>query len=292
MVSGGGYNCNIRRPPDSRGFTVLELLVTTGIIGLLAGVLLPAVQNARETARQIHCKNNLRQIGLAIHNYHDAQRSLPIGYRSDLARETAFGWAVAILPHLDESSISVCINTNISLISPDNDGVRDLSPDVFLCPSDPKLITFELFPEPANQLVPAPNSANPLTTLPSTNYVGIFGNGDADETPGAIGEGTFLGERSIRLRELTRGLSNVFIVGERTARKLPSTWIGTVLDGEDAPGRVIGHCWIGPNRKDADECELDSRHPGCANFLWADGHVKAIADSIDTTLYRNLAKRQ
>ncbi len=273
------------------GFTVLELLVTTGIIGVLAGLLLPAVQQAREAARQIQCKNNLRQMGVALHNYHDVHRSLPIGYRTDATDATAFGWALAILPYLEQTSLSVSVDDGASVTSSVNDEARDNSPDVFLCPSDPKLMSFDLFAEPPGNPASTSSLVTVLTTLPSANYVGVFGNSDADDTPGELGEGTFLGNRSFRFRDLTRGLSQVVIVGERTARKLPSTWIGVVLEGEDAPGRVIGHNWFGPNRDDADECEFDSRHPGCTNFLWADGHVKSIADSIESTLYRDLAKR-
>jgi prepilin-type processing-associated H-X9-DG protein len=80
-------------------------------------------------------------------------------------------------------------------------------------------------------------------------------------------------------------------IGERTARKLPSTWIGFVLTGEDAQARVLGNAWLGPNRIDADECEFDSRHPSCVNFLWADGHFAPVADAIDAALYRDLARR-
>jgi prepilin-type processing-associated H-X9-DG protein len=78
-------------------------------------------------------------------------------------------------------------------------------------------------------------------------------------------------------------------VGERTARKLPSTWLGFDLRGEDAAGRVTGQAWLGPNRADADECEFDSRHPGGVNFLWGDGHVAWLIDEIDAMLYRQLA---
>ncbi|MCA9076818.1 MAG: DUF1559 domain-containing protein [Planctomycetaceae bacterium] len=282
----------MRAPLSRSGFTVLELLVTTGIIGVIAGLLLPAVQQARETARQIQCKNNLKQIGVALHNYHEVHQSLPIGYRSDATCDTAYGWAHAILPHLEQSSLAARVDDRAALTSPVNDNAREYSPDVFLCPSDPKLPTFDLFAEPPGTPTSTSSLVTVLTTLPSANYVGVFGNSDADATPGGLGEGTFLGDKSFRFRDLMRGLSNVVIVGERTARKLPSTWIGVALEGEDATGRVIGHNWIGPNRDDADECEFDSRHPGCTNFLWADGHVKAIDDSIDATLYRNIAQRR
>ncbi len=273
------------------GFTVLELLVTMGIIGILLGILLPVIQQTREAARQIQCKNNLKQVGLALHNYHDVHQSLPIGYRTDAEYETAYGWAFSILHQLEQTSLSLRIDDEAALTSPVNDDARDVTPDVFLCPSDPKLMSFDLFVEVGIGTSVTSGHATVLTTLPSANYVGVFGTSDADDPPGDQGEGTFLGNTSFHLRALTRGLTQIALVGERTARKLPSTWIGVVLDGEDAPGRVIGNNWLGPNRDDADECEFDSRHPECVNFLWADGHVKSVANTIDTNLYRDMARR-
>jgi prepilin-type processing-associated H-X9-DG protein len=80
-------------------------------------------------------------------------------------------------------------------------------------------------------------------------------------------------------------------VGERTTRKLPSTWLGFDTGGEDAPGRVAGSVMLGPNRADSDECDFESRHPGHVNFLWADGHVRAMADGIDQSVYRASGRR-
>ena len=275
---------------------MLELLVTTGIIALLAGLLLPAVQQVREAARQVQCKNNLKQIGLALHNYHDVHRSLPIGYRVDARGETAFGWAVAVLPMLEQASLSVLVDDHTSVTSPVNAAARAVAPDVFCCPSDPKSKPSNCFAISKRTKRPLRaaalfDSEEVLATLPSTNYVGVFGNGEPDDLPGAAGEGTFLGGRSVRFRDLLRGMSQVVVVGERTARRLPSTWIGFVVGGEDAQGRVLGNAWLGPNRADADECEFDSRHPGSTHFLWADGHVTSVADAIDTNVYRDFARR-
>lgn len=281
-----------RTIPRQRGLTVLELLVTVGILSALTGLLLPAVQKTREAARHLQCVHNLRQIGMALHIYHDGHRALPSGLRTDATGETAFGWAAAILPQLDQNNLAAHVRTETSLTAPENDAARLLAPAVFRCPSDPKLTAFDLFAETDHHHQPYGGEDLWLTTLPSTNYLGVFGLSDPDDTPANAGEGTFLGNRTVRLRDLTRGLSQVVIVGERTARKLPSTWIGVVLAGEDAPGQLVGNLWLGPNKSQADECEFDSRHPGRANFLWADGHVNAVADSIDTTLYRNMSRRQ
>ena len=80
-------------------------------------------------------------------------------------------------------------------------------------------------------------------------------------------------------------------VGERTARKLPSTWLGMFLNGEDAKSRTVGSADQGPNRLGSDESELDSRHPDNANLLWGDGRVQAVADDVERCVYQDAAKR-
>ncbi len=273
------------------GFTILELLVTTGVIAVLAGLLLPAVQQARETARRLQCTNNLKQIGLALHNYHDLYRSLPMGQRPDAANRTAFGWASSILPQLELTALAALIDHEASVNAPANRMAREQTPSVFSCPSDLQEPRFTLFVDAGS----IPGGHQPaetvLTVLPSANYVGVFGTTEPDDCLPMKGEGTFVVNHTHAFRDLTHGLSNVAIVGERTARKLPSTWFGVDLNGEDAGCRMLGNAWMGPNRDDADECEFDSRHPGSTSFLFGDGHVKSITDSIDTEVYRRLAIR-
>ncbi len=291
MTRGDGL-ATVRRTTLSRlGLTVLELLVTTGVIGVLAGLLLPAVQRARESARQIQCTNHLKQIGLALHNYHDLYRSLPIGQRPDAAGQTAFGWASCLLPQLELAALAAQVDHEASVDSPENQEAREKTPPVFCCPSDLQEPQFTLFAAVGSLSGSTLPAATPLAVLPSANYVGVFGISEPDERPPASGEGTFVGNHAHSFRDLTRGLSNVAVVGERTARRLPSTWLGVDLNGEDADCRMLGNAWLGPNRDDADECEFDSRHPGHVNFLFGDGHVRSVSDSIDTAVYRRLATR-
>ena len=119
----------------------------------------------------------------------------------------------------------------------------------------------------------------------------MSGSSDPDELTELDGGGSFIAAQPIRFRDLTNGLSHVAVVSERTARRLPSTWLGFHLQGEDAAGRVLGFASFGPNHRDADECEFDSRHPNCINMLFADGHVQVVADGIDSDLYRRMARR-
>lgn len=274
-----------------RGFTILELLVVMAIVGLLVGLILPAINLARESARKIQCVNHLHQIGTAVHNYHDVYRRLPAGWRFDASKKTAFGWGASLLPFLEQSNLASLVDLQSSVDATSNALSRTITPAYYRCPSDVADDLFTLFEEREGHETSGLQSHSVLIDLPTTNYVGVYGTSDPDAVSSLHGDGVFVANRFIRFTECQNGLSNIIIVGERTARKLPSTWLGIVMEGEDSKGRMVGFAYAGPNRRDADECEFDSRHPGCTNFLWGDGHVKSISDSIDALTYRRFAMR-
>jgi len=295
-----------RRGLERRALTVLELLVTMSVIGVLLAVLLPAVQSARETARRAQCQNNLRQLGIALHLHHDTFQDLPAGWCEISGKPIATGWVPDLLPFLEQAelrtqvqskwlkpvSVNVATQSAFTAVLGQAESGVLATPSVLVCPSDVAERTFQLYQEEdINSGDLDPLSEKVLMELPQANYLGLAGYSDPDEPSEYDGAGVFVHRRRYSFRDLTRGLSQVAVVSERTARKLPSTWLGFHVLGEDAPGRVLGFCNLGPNIATSDECELDSRHPGCILVLFADGHVQSVSDSVDQAIYRSMATR-
>ncbi|QDV49801.1 hypothetical protein Enr17x_18220 [Gimesia fumaroli] len=270
-----------------RGFTVLELLVTFGVITTLVSLILPAVGSAREAARQLQCKNQLKQIGLALHSYHDTSGCLPAGWQWESSKKSIYGWAVPLLPYLEQRAIYDQIDRNLVIGHPSNQLARSVSIANFRCPSDIVDPTFMLYKE---NVVSA--TMVPLIELPTASYVGVYGTVEADDgIPAPPGDGTFRESIPVRFAQLVRGLSNTIIVGERTMAQVPSTWMGVDYSGEDAACRIVGSAMTSPNCQLCDECEFSSRHPGGSLFLWGDGRVRILSESLDTSTYQQLARR-
>ena len=121
-----------------RGFTLIELLVVIAIISILIGLLLPAVQKIREAANRMKCSNNLKQIGLALHNYHDTQGAFPAsGLRSTSAIASNFSIHALILPYIEQDNLYKSINFSVPAADPLNDGPRATPVSLYVCPSDP-----------------------------------------------------------------------------------------------------------------------------------------------------------
>ena len=257
-------------------------------MGVLAGLILPAVQAARESARRVDCMHHLRQIGVALHEFDNVHGAMPAGWQTVQGTPTALGWAARILPHLELNTLWGEVDQHAAIDSPANAAMRRSTPDIFLCSSDLEAVSFELFKEIGEHESTEELSSEVIVELPAANYLGVFGASDPDEIPDGVGEGPFTCDHELVLSEATRGTAHLLFVGERTARKLPATWFGIHLGGEDAAGRVTGQALLGPNSVNSDECEFDSRHPGGANFLWGDGHVAWIIDEIDSSVYRTL----
>lgn len=262
------------------GFTLVELLVVIAIIGVLVALLLPAVQAAREAARKAHCKNNLKQVGIALHNYHDTHKVLPPGWLAD-APEGAPGWAwgAFLLPYLEQSNSFRQIDTTEHIDEPANAAARVLVIESYLCPSDP-------FP---NRFV-LNSQDTPLMDVAKSNYVGVFGTSEVEDVP-SNGEGVFYHNSSTRLADVPDGLSNTLFVGERSSRLEYSTWVGVIHGANEAMARVVGSTDHTPNDPAGHFEDFSSHHTNGAHFLLGDGSVARINDTIDIRVYRGLATR-
>jgi len=269
--------------PERRGLTILELLVTMAVLSALLALALPALATAREAARRVECTNHLRQIGLALHNYNDVHRSLPPAWRGASTRRSAFGWGSRLLPFVEQPALGSLIDQSGCLSNDSAQEARETTLRVFLCPSDtaPRLFTI-------------PDSSNGVDTLAvaTASYVGVYGTTEPDDIrPTPPGDGTFINDRPVRFAEIERGLSNTLVVGERSVSMFHSTWIGFDRRDADAECRILGAAIEGPNCRECDECEFSSRHPGVTAFLFGDGHVRGLPDSIDQKTYQQMARR-
>jgi prepilin-type N-terminal cleavage/methylation domain-containing protein/prepilin-type processing-associated H-X9-DG protein len=274
-----------------RGFTLIELLVVIAIMGILIALLLPAVQRAREAARRIQCVNNLKQMALALHGYHDTRGVLPLGYIFAPGFTTGgFGWAAMILPGMEQTPLFNAANFDLPLWSDANLTVATSAPNVYLCPSDET------------------SAGRFLERVPfkfaMASYVANFGAREMDDVPEDRG-GLFSRNSRTRFSEVTDGLSQTLAVGERHNGKFATVigsaghvtaetaWAGAIMEGySDAHGHTTlfetGHPPTSPMLTDRDAA---SRHDGGTNFAFGDGSVRFLKNSIDPGIYRALGTK-
>jgi len=286
------------------GFTLVELLVVIAIIGVLIGLLLPAVQAARELGRQSHCVNNLKQIGLAIQTYHEARQRLPSGYRSGVdgsGNDTGpgWGWATQILPQMEQGSIFDSIDLSEEIESSGNARARTVSLMPYLCPSDVRPeIAFPVGPrDGAGRLTATTCDVSPA------NYVGNFGINE----PGVDGEGVFFRNSEISFRQITDGLGKTLFVGERSFHDAESTWVGAVTGSQQVPAPtskmmfkadnasnfVLAHTsesYGGPTAP-TEINNFTSAHTSGINFVFGDGHVALLGSDINYETFQALSTR-
>ncbi|MCA9068593.1 MAG: DUF1559 domain-containing protein [Planctomycetaceae bacterium] len=200
-------------------------------MGFLAGLLLPAISSAGETARKVQCINQFRQIGIALHSYRDQHSGRPPGWQWESTHQSAYRWSVPLLSILEQPAVFRQTHRNRALTDPTNTTSRTTSLAIFLCPSDISERTFTL---PEENETESPIVLTPLVEVPTANYVGVHGTTGPDEVPQShCGEGAFVESRSIRFSEFPRGLSQTLFVGERKMARLPATWLGGDKRGED-----------------------------------------------------------
>ena len=279
------------------GFTLIELLVVIAIIAVLIALLLPAVQQAREAARRTQCRNHLKQLGLAIHNYHDNFHAVPPGWigvtagQPDVSGINGWSWASRLLPQLDQSPLYNQIDFNTQVGSPTNAVPRVAVVSVFLCPSDLA---------PRKWTIPAAGTTNPLADVAGASYAGVFGKDEVDFCNGLApgvpcsSNGMFFLNSNVRFADVTDGLSTTLVVGERQTRAGNGwlyTWTGVVSGGDNPICRFLGDTDVVPNSSLVRMDEFASYHTGGAQFVLGDGAVRFVSTNIDLNVYRNLSSR-
>ncbi len=311
-MAGFSHHITLRR----RGFTLIELLVVIAIIAVLIALLLPAVQQAREAARRTQCKNNLKQIGLAMHNYLDVIGSLPPGYLGFPAgavggscgsinnvgsRAQGWGWATYILPYLDQKSL-------YSALAPGNKQAvcsEPTGPAVSLTVGSPILqrtkIAAYVCPSATD---PDLNPTRNPPTIPGnpgahgkSNYRGVSGlsftGQDATGLKGVFGDATLFAPT--RLRDSRDGTSNTLMIGECYRRDLdsvfsmfiPGEYVGGMWCGlphDTRQSSVVGQLGLSPSTFALNGASINafaSQHTGGGHFLLLDGSVRFISQNAD-----------
>ena len=308
-----------QQPLQRRAFTLIELLVVIAIIAILIALLLPAVQQAREAARRSTCKNNLKQIGLAMHNYHDSHRVFPPGYVDQrdviVDNEGHWSWSVMLMPYMDQAAIYNEFNVGNqtpSDVLATTSGMQIMRQSVpsFRCPSDTGPAFHPLTPDDAGRgITPKGSTSNTGTAL--TNYLGVGSNDVIYQTRatnfsnGSTGNtGSFWRDSNLRIRDITDGSSNVVMVGERAYRvgqelssagnlytlrtnsttgPEPSNNAGDVSQGMVSilgGGRAAINSLPSVNIHKG-PAAFSSPHVGGAHFLFGDGRVAFLSENID-----------
>lgn len=298
----------------SRGFTLIELLVVIAIIAILIALLLPAVQQAREAARRTQCKNNLKQLGLAMHNYHDTTGVFPFGWD---ARETL--WSAMILPQIEQTNLYNTLVWQEGTIGnwnhPDGPNTKACATvvEAFRCPSMP--------------LQPRDNEDIPGRVPVSYRACGgsMISSDDASTRPAGYNtaafksleendlDGMFYGCSRTKMRDITDGTSNTILIGEsrtstysKDSQQMDYWQFGAPQTGnwnlngnggtEYSEG--VGSCVVKPNANlDLTlsgvlmEMAFGSYHVGGAQYVLSDGSVRFISENIDLNVYRSLGTR-
>lgn len=247
--------------------SLVELLVAIAIIGVLAGLLLPAIQQSREAARRGQCLNNLRQLGLALHAYHNACATFPPGCveRRIPPTKTArqISWAALILPGLEQQAVYERLDLSRPYDSPANAAAAAMLMPAFVCPSVDR------------ERYPAPSGRGPC------DYGGIYGgrfHGDPNDPP----QGMMLYDKAVCLAMVTDGTSTTLFVSEDSQYLPPGEWIN---------GMNVFDVAYAINASPRVDNDIHSEHPRGANGLFVDGAARFLPQSMSTDVLWALCTR-
>jgi prepilin-type N-terminal cleavage/methylation domain-containing protein len=286
-----------------RGFTLVELLVVIAIIGILIALLLPAVQAAREAARRSSCTNNMKQIGLAMHNYHDTNQRLPFGTH----HLNRWGWPPRMLSFIEGTAefnqydfkLASWQNNNFALIKAIHRG--------FLCPSDSlaeRITTEENFATGAGGDWRVSQCDYAACIGDYINSTGVGANPAYGNSPGGVFPYEVRGMIgrwgwAARFGDVPDGLSNTILLGECIGALCITQSFGTQCWGTTShPINFMNQSlidnppsWEPMNPRWDESIGFRSMHSGGANFCLGDASVRMLNDSIDGAVYRAMASR-
>jgi prepilin-type N-terminal cleavage/methylation domain-containing protein/prepilin-type processing-associated H-X9-DG protein len=248
-----------RRRATRSGFTLIELLVVIAIIVVLIGMLLPALQKAREAANRAQCENNLKQMGIACHNYHNDWKALPPGYTASGAfvngttdTTPGWGWGAYLLPYLDQAGLFSKINfsaditaqSSITIETGPNTTVQgspiQLVLKAYLCPSDATPTAAFGVPTYGSGQAPTAGGAAPTgasVLAGPSSYAGVCGGDESDVASGysaygnGAGTGIFFRNSAVRMTDIRDGASNTSMIAERAFANAQGVWAGAITNG-------------------------------------------------------------
>ena len=266
------------------GFTLIELLVVIAIIAVLIALLLPAVQQAREAARRVQCKNNLMQLILAVHNYEQAHEVLPPGVVNpdgpikNEPKGYHFSWMVQILPFVDQRNVYRHFNFKVGVYDPANTTARAVGIDTFICPSD--------------------SGNTKINNVAPTNYAGC--HNDVEAPIAADNSGVFYLNSRIRSERIDDGSSNTIFLGEHHMDSDHLGWASgtpSTLRNMGGLGNVRGSLAFQRNTPPTPPVNLlevgtfSSSHVGGVQFAFGDGSVRFISVNASQSVLLRLANR-
>ena len=275
-----------------RAFTLIELLVVIAIIAILIGLLLPAVQKVREAASRMSCSNNLKQIGLGLHNYHDTYLVFPPGFTATAAPggdvSPGWGWSFYILPYVEQENLYRQANQTASVTT--SPVIRQKVKN-YICPSDIQQEPFQVYG-------PGGVPLTGITAAPSS-YAAFVGGDETEVTTGdsnGVFHGCFYRNSKTRITDITDGTSHTALVAERACGITQGTWAGALpgarmrlgsknpvypinpnMDYDTDLFGLIHSNWINATNNQSDDGGTDdasSFHTGGANHLYGDGSVR------------------